>query len=175
MQDLTSQLADQEAKYSSEAANLRRLNQMMEERDTKGKAIVEGIEKDWEGLGAKAAARELKLRQALEAEEERSAGLESQLEDMKLVVDRINRGELPMPHHAGTPGSLQDLSTGLAMINRMQKTGKTFTEVYADYVRLQDEFVKKTIENERLDQALNNIMAEIEERVTISLQKRKGV
>ncbi len=80
-----------------------------------------------------------------------------------------------MPHHAGTPGSLQDLSTGLAMINRMQKTGKTFTEVYADYVRLQDEFVKKTIENERLDQALNNIMAEIEERVTISLQKRKGV
>ena len=167
VQDLTSQLSDQEAKYSSEAANLRRLNQMMEERDAKGRAIVEGIEKDWEGLGAKAAAREQKLRQALEAEEERSANLERQLEDMKLVVDRINRGELPMPqpNHTGTPASLQDLSTGLAMINRMQKTGKTFTEVYADYVRLQDEFVKKTIENERLDQALNNIMAEIEERV----------
>jgi nucleoprotein TPR len=49
VQDLTGQLAEQEATYSSEASGLRRLVSMMEEREKRAKEIVEGIEREWAG------------------------------------------------------------------------------------------------------------------------------
>ena len=52
------------------------------------------------------------------------------------------------------------------MINRMQKSGKTFTEVYADYVRMQSELSMKTSEIDRLDRTLAEVLAELEERVS---------
>lgn len=102
VQDLTGQLADQEAKYSSEAANLRRLVQMLEEREAHTKELVAGIERDWEGLGATAASRERKLRDELEEETQKNEALEKEMEDMKIVMDRINRGEFPIPDGMST-------------------------------------------------------------------------
>lgn len=175
VEDLTGQLVDQDAKYSSEAANLRRLVQMMEERETQAKLLVEGIEKDWEDLGVKAATREQTLREALEEEQSKVADLEKELDDMKLVMGKINRGELPLPSIESRPltagtadsssNSLLGLSPGLAMITRMQKSGKTFTEVYTEYVNLQDELAKRSLEMERMDRALHDVLADLEEKV----------
>ncbi|KAI5123451.1 hypothetical protein M0805_008822 [Coniferiporia weirii] len=176
--DLTSQLADQDAKYSSEAANLRRLVQMMEEREGQAKRLVAGIEKDWQDLGEKAAASEQKLRDALEEEQQRSIELERELEDMKVVMDRINRGELPLPsaERTSSPNASMDglfnLSPGLAMLNRMQKSGKTFTEVYAEYVKMQSELTTKTLEIDRLDRTLTDVLAELEERAPALVQQK---
>ena len=139
VQDLTGQLADQEAKYSSEAANLRRLVQMMEEREAQSKQLVEGIERDWDGLSAKAAARERKLREELEEEQQKVEALKTELEETKAVVDKISRGELPLPpvDRPATPSnSLAGMSPGLALLSRVQKSGKTFTEVYSGYIRI---------------------------------------
>lgn len=184
VQDLTGQLADQEAKYSSEAANLRRLIQVMEEREARTKELVDGIEREWEGLGFSSAEREQKLKKELDDEIQKNEILEKRLEEMKVIMDKINRGEFPIPDVAqeqsasrrasaiGTSNvsfsgdELAGLSPGLAMINRMQKSGKTFTEVYADYVRLQDELAKASSENLRLDRVLAEVLAEIEERVS---------
>lgn len=168
--DLTSQLADQEAKYSSEASNLRRLVQMMEERENQAKELVAGIERDWEGLGEKAAASEAKLREALEEEQRRSKELEEDLEEMRGVLDRVNAGELPVPSASfGSPNasseSLFGISPGIAMINRMQKSGKTFTEVYADYVRMQGELAAKTRDMDNMDRTLTAVLSELEEKV----------
>ena len=147
--DLQNQLADQEVKYSSEAANLRRLVQMMEERESQAKELVAGIEKDWEGLGEKAAENEQKLRDTLEAEQKRTRELEEELDEMKSVLDRVNSGELPIASATRTSpnassDSLFGLSSNISMINRIQKSSKTFTEVYAEYVRMQGEIAKKT-------------------------------
>lgn len=166
--DLTSQLADQEAKYSSEATNLRRLVQMMEEREDQAKELVSGIERDWEGLGEKAAASEQKLRDALEEEQRRSKELEEDLEDLRAVLERVNSGELPVPSGTSPNVSSESLfgfSPGISMINRMQKSGKTFTEVYADYVRMQGELANKTRELEGLDRTLADVLARLEESV----------
>ncbi|KAL5482794.1 MLP1_9 [Sanghuangporus weigelae] len=168
VQDLQNQLADQEAKYSSEAANLRRLIQMLEERENHAKELVAGIEKDWEGLGQKAAENEQKLREALEAEQQRTKELEEELEELRSVLDRISSGELPVPSGAqASPNvsadSLFNFSPNISMINRMQKSGKTFTEVYAEYVRMQGELAKKQRDMENLDRTLGGVLAELEE------------
>ena len=175
VQDLTGQLADQEAKYSSEAANLRRLVRMLEERETQAKLLVENIEKDWEGEEAQAAAREQKLREQLSEEQMKVDSLEKQLENLQLVIDRMSTGELPLPPSGDSQLApididdnalvLRSFSPGLAMINRMQKSGKTFTEVYADYVHLQEELKKRNIEYDRMNRTLSEVLAQIEERV----------
>ena len=177
VQDLTSQLADQDAKYSSEAASLRRLVQMLEERENQAKELVAGIERDWEGLGEKAAASEQKLREALDEEQQRTKELESELEDLRTVLEQVNRGALPVPvvssaSAATVPSdSLYELSPGLAMVNRMQKSGKSFTEVYSEYVKMQGELATKALEIDRLDRTLTDVLNELEERVSISIRK----
>ena len=123
----------------------------------------------------KAAAREQELRDQLQQEQQKVDSLEKQLENLQLVIDRISSGELPLPppgdHHTSRidvdddTSLLRSFSPGLAMINRMQKSGKTFTEVYADYVHLQEELKKRNIEYDRMNRTLSEVLAQIEERV----------
>ncbi|KAH8105802.1 hypothetical protein DFH11DRAFT_1833053 [Phellopilus nigrolimitatus] len=124
-----------------EAANPRRLVQMMEEHEIQAKLLVESVERDWEGLGEKTAAREQRFHEALEEE-------------------NCYNGD-----------GLYGVSPGLAMLNRMQKSGKTFAEVYADYVRVQSELSIKTSGLERMDQALTEVLSELEEK---ALTERDG-
>jgi nucleoprotein TPR len=68
VQDLTGQLTEQEAIYSSEASGLKRLVAMMEEREKQAKEIVEGIERESAGVGDRAARREAALREDIDNE-----------------------------------------------------------------------------------------------------------
>lgn len=172
--DLNNRLADQEAKYASEAANLKRLVSMMEEREEQSKQFVARIEKEWETLQEKASSAERKLEESLAEEQQRTADIEKELDDLKLVLERVNRGELPLPSSSsgdmspsasGSTDGLLNLSPNLAMISKMQKSGKSFTQVYADYVRMQSELTTKTLEIDRLDRTLTEVLAELEERV----------
>ncbi|KIK69701.1 hypothetical protein GYMLUDRAFT_151658 [Collybiopsis luxurians FD-317 M1] len=95
----------------------------------------------------------------------------------------MGRGELPVPSR-GTPSrrasgvfdeineGLLGLSPTIAMASKVQKSGKSFTEVYADYVRLEDELETKTVECERLEGTMKRILAQVEERAPILAQQR---
>lgn len=172
--DMNNRFADQEAKYASEAANLKRLITMMEERDENSRQLVATVERDWAAFEERASSSERKLKEALIEEQQRTAELEKELEDLRLVMDRVNKGELPLPSSLSgemspSPNTSADgllsLSPNLAMISRMQKSGKSFTQVYADYVRMQSELSTKTLEIDRLDRTLTDVLAELEERV----------
>ncbi|EGN98500.1 hypothetical protein SERLA73DRAFT_169454 [Serpula lacrymans var. lacrymans S7.3] len=164
VQDLSGQLAEQEAAFSSEASGLKRLVTVMEDREQQTKGIVENIEKEWAA------------RRAREETEKR-------VEQLETVLDRVGRGELPIPGRGtpvpGTPGNIDHLSDGMlglsptvAMVSKAQRGGKTFTDVYADYVRLQDEFAKKSAEYDHMDRTLSAVLAQIEERAPILSQQR---
>jgi len=43
------------------------------------------------------------------------------------------------------------LSPTVAMASKVQRSGKTFTDVYADYIRLQEEYAKKSAEYDHMD------------------------
>lgn len=178
MQTLSGQLAEQEARYSNEASGLKRLVTMMEEREKQAKDIVENIEREWATVGEKAEKRESKLREETERERRGREEAEKRLEQLEGVLDRIGRGELPTPGRNApstpfrTPGpadisvdGMMGLSPTVAMASRSQRSGKTFTEVYADYVRLQEEYAKKSAEYDHMDRTLSAVLAQIEERV----------
>ncbi|KAF8887179.1 hypothetical protein BD779DRAFT_1672932 [Infundibulicybe gibba] len=189
VQDLTGQLAEQEATYASEASGLRRLVSMMEEREKQAKEIVEGIEREWAGVGERSERREATLRDEVERERKARESAEQRVDQLESVLERMGRGELPVPIRGvsgtpirtpGTPGMSGDitvdgmmgLSPTVAMASRSQRSGKTFTEVYGDYVRLQDEYAKKSAEYDHMDRTLTAVLAQIEERAPILSQQR---
>lgn len=181
VQDLNVQLAEQEARYSNEVNSLKRLVSMMEEREKQAKEIVESVEHEWATVGEKAERREASLRD--EAEKERRTRLESEkrLEQLEAVLEKMGRGELPIPGRT-TPSTpfrgngpfdttidvMMGLSPTVAIASKVQRSGKTFTDVYADYVRLQEDYVKKCAEYDHMDRTLSSVLAQIEERVRSS-------
>lgn len=184
VQDLTGQLAEQEAIYASEANGLRRLVSMMEEREKQAKEIVDDIEQEWAGAVEKSDRREAALRDEVERERKSRESAEKRVEQMEAVLDRMGRGELPMPAR-GTPSTplrtagsdafadgMMGLSPTVAMASKSQRSGKTFTEVYADYVRLQEEYAKKCAEYDHMDRTLSSVLGQIEERAPILSQQR---
>lgn len=188
VQDLTGQLAEQEATYASEASGLRRLVAMMEEREKQAKAIVEGIESEWADVGEKAEKREATLKEEIEREKKSREAAEKRVDELETVLDRMNRGELPIL--GGSPGtpmrtpggatdpltqSMMGLSPTVAMASKAQRSGKTFTEVYADYVRLQEQFAQKCSEYDHMDRTLSAVLAQIEERVCCFFSETRQV
>ena len=178
VQDLSGRIAEQDATYASEVAGLRRLIEMVEAREAQSKAIVENVEQEWATVNERADHREAALLEQVERERSRTEAAEARLEELERVLEKVNRGEFPVP----APGSplpstpargstdiltqgMMDLSPTVAMASRAQRSGKTFTEVYADHVRLQDEYAKKCAEYDRMARTLAQVLAQIEERV----------
>ncbi|KIJ62559.1 hypothetical protein HYDPIDRAFT_93869 [Hydnomerulius pinastri MD-312] len=188
VQDLQGQLAEQEAAFSTEASGLKRLVTIMEEREKQAKDIVEGIEREWAGVGDRAEKREAALRADAEKERRAREEVEKRMEQLETVLEKMNRGELPVAGRGaalpGTPGrasgsqdhtadAMLGLSPTVAMVSRVQKGGKTFTEVYADYVRLEEDYAKKCAEYDHMDRTLSDVLAQIEERAPILAQQRE--
>jgi nucleoprotein TPR len=180
VQDLTGQLAESDATYTSEVGGLKRLVKMMEDRERAAKEVVDGVEKEYARVGERAERRERDLLDEVERERRAREDVEKRLEQLETVFHRMDSGELPMPGRGrqATPvrgGNLADgdtvmqgmmgLSPTVAMVSRAQRSGKTFTEVYADYVRLEDELAQKTVEYDRMERTLNDVLRQIEERV----------
>lgn len=170
----------QEAAYANEASGLRKLVEMMEEREKNAKHVVETIEREWSEIGEKAEGREAALRDEVERERKGREIVEKRAEQMEGLLERMRRGELPIPGHGtpgtplrapGTPDIMTDgiigLSPTVAMASKAQRSGKTFTEVYSDYVRLQDEYARKSAEYDHMDRTLSSVLAQIEERVRV--------
>ena len=197
VQDLTGQLAEQEATYSSEAAGLRRLVVMMEEREQHAKEIVDGLERDWATVGEKAERREMKLKDEIEREVKRADDAERRVQELERLLRGLDTNDFPIapsistaPGILQTPGSvpstpargsvfaspgdlgMMGLSPTVAMASRAQRSGKTFTEVYAEHVKLQEEYARKSAEYDHMDRTLQAVLAQIEERAPILTQQR---
>ncbi|PCH39913.1 hypothetical protein WOLCODRAFT_88363 [Wolfiporia cocos MD-104 SS10] len=208
IEGLRGQLAEQEATFSSEAAGLRRLVDMMETREAQTKSMVDSIENDFAEVTSRAQRREEALQDEVDEQKQRAEQAEKKLAELETVMERINSGEFPMASMSSmasfasgtgetshstpvrrngapsmamnaTPGtpdllnqSMMGLSPTVAMVSRAQKSGKTFTEVYADYVKLQDEFAEKCAEFDKMDRTLAAVLAQIEERAPILSQQR---
>jgi nucleoprotein TPR len=180
------QLADQDARYAAEAAGLKRLVRMLEEREGAAKAVMERIERDWADVGSRTEAREAALLEEAADERARADRAEKRVRHLEDVLRRVDSGEfqapapgalpsLPATPAFGTParadafgGGMFGLSPTVALASRTQKSGKTFTEVYSDYVKLQEELARKNLEYENMEQTLKHVLGDIEERVRSS-------
>ncbi|ORY41168.1 hypothetical protein LY90DRAFT_366155, partial [Neocallimastix californiae] len=57
--------------------------------------------------------------------------------------------------------------------SKLLKRGKTFTEVYAEYAKLQDELLREKENSERLAECLTSVQKEIDERAPLLQQQRE--
>ncbi len=167
---LKSSLAEQESKFRSELSTQTRLVALLESRNEDARKRVEEVDDEWEKMVKAADEREAELKFKLEREREKVDALEGRVDDLRAVIDKMGNGELPLAgdgSRAGTPlmnGSMV-LSPTANLATRFQKSGRSFTDVYADYVRLQAELAAEKQESGRLGECLAQILADIEERV----------
>lgn len=190
VQALSGQLAEQDATYAAEAAGLKRLVRMLEEREESAKAVMERVEQDWDTIGSRTEAREAALQEEINELRDRAEKAEREAQHLDGLLRRFESGEVELPNGHGTPignksmgmfslpgtpargdalgQSMFALSPTVALAGKSQKSGKTFTEVYSDYVRLQEAMATKTVEYEHMEVTLANVLAQIEERVSWS-------
>ncbi|TFK24987.1 hypothetical protein FA15DRAFT_384092 [Coprinopsis marcescibilis] len=183
IQALTGQIAEQEARYADEANGLKRLIQTLEDRDRHQREVVEGIQSQWAAVGETSERRENSLKDKLEQEAKRREEAEKRVEQLENVLGKMSRGDLQMPgtpfRTPGTPGGLAMgefneavLSPTVALASRSQRGGKTFTEVYTEYVGLQEENGQLRSKLADMDRTMTAVVAEIEERAPILAQQR---
>lgn len=65
---------------------------------------------------------------------------------------------------AGASEVIGVLSQTAASASMAQKSGKSFTQVYSEFSKLQHDYAREKADNERLSKCLNDIVGEIEER-----------
>lgn len=200
VRDLASQLAESEASFRAEIETQKRLVDAMEAREVDRSKRMEEIEGEWEQRRADVEARENEASEIVERERRRGDELERRLNEMREAAERLGAGEevaLLRNDRAGTPASLAGgfaatpgtplgrimqggtsgmmsmLSPAAALASRMQKQGMSITEVYGQLVATQDELAKERAEVGRLSECLAQILAEIEDRVSLatSLQR----
>ncbi|KAI8896524.1 hypothetical protein BC833DRAFT_95143 [Globomyces pollinis-pini] len=64
----------------------------------------------------------------------------------------------------------EQLSQSAAIFDRLKKSGKSFTEMYSDYTRLQHELLKEKSEVARLNDCVSQIVADIDQRAQTMIQ-----
>lgn len=180
--ELKADIAEQESKFREEQSTQARLIALLESRNAEAQRRVDEVDDEWSKVEKASDAREAELTEKLEGERMKVDALEQRLDDMRAVIDKLGSGELPVLSNGdragsssvpGTPGPMGASLNGSTFLSptanlaaKFQKTGRTFTEVYADYVRLQAELAAEKQESARLSDCLSQILADIEERVS---------
>lgn len=179
--DLRADLADQESKFRSELTTQKRLVTLLESRNEEARLRVQEVDSEWENMVKAADDREAELHGLLDKERQKVDALQHRVDDLRSVIEKMGSGELPVmngfeqgdsPSAAGTPAPSGYLSASMmlspaaSLATRFQKSGKTFTEVYTDYIRIQAELAAEKQESSRLGECLAQILSDIEERVS---------
>ncbi|PVG00260.1 hypothetical protein CPB86DRAFT_844315 [Serendipita vermifera] len=191
---LTDALARNRDLQSNEAANTRAFQEEMqvckdllaqyEKIADEAKARVAEIEKEEEHIRRELSRREESLLAQTERERERAEAVERKVEELEEVLQRVQTGELSMAETSFATHGRMSMSPGPAgvsslmlsptasIVSKLQRGGRSITEVYADYVRLQKELQQEKQEKARLETTLNDIFNEIQDRAPILTQQR---
>jgi nucleoprotein TPR len=164
------ELEANEGNFTGEMSSMKRLVEMMEKMEEERKKRVEEVERGLEEERAASAEREEALKEELMTERERSDALEVRYAEMREALERgtssmgLLRDDQGSPSPAG--GSAFALSPSAQMAVRGQKSGRSYAEVYGEYVRMEEELIKERSETKRLSDCLAQILGDIEERVS---------
>lgn len=180
--------AEAEASYRADIDNLRRLNSMLERRDEAGTARLAEVERDWQAAQSEFASKAGRLEADLARERQRGDELEARTDELRQRLEAANAGlgGESASSRAGTPGllgpngasgggrlsSFFGLSPIAALAAKSQKTGRSYTEIYAEHVKLQDELAAERAEVVRVNECLASVLADIEERAPILREQR---
>ncbi|GAA6015704.1 hypothetical protein JCM11491_002452 [Sporobolomyces phaffii] len=171
-------LATNEGNFTNEMASMRRLVELMEKREEERKKRVEDVEKALEEERNALADKEDDLRDQLLQERERGDALEVRYQEVREALERGNYGHRDGGDFVpGTPGSaISDsfaLSPSAQLAVRGQKNGRSYAEIYGEYIKMEEELAKERAETKRLSEILAQILGDIEERAPLLQEQRE--
>ena len=165
------ELVTNEGNFTTEMASMRRLVELMEKREEERKKRVEDVEKALEEERNSLAEKEDELRDQLLQERERGDSLEVKYQDLREALERGNGQRDGGDYIPGTPGSVASdsfaLSPSAQRAVRGQKNGRSYAEIYGEYIKMEEELAKERAETKRLGEILAQILGDIEERVSL--------
>ncbi|CAE6423645.1 unnamed protein product [Rhizoctonia solani] len=189
------------AQAKAQADARERLITLLEERNEEAVKRVREVEGEYEAVLERAERREHKLEAERDKAQARAEELDGVVRgfmagefapgaDLSMSIGNTSIGPgIPGTPRAGTPGGVIPstprnlgtpnpfatpslLSPTAQLASRSQKGGKSYTEVYADYVRMSDELSKQKLETRRLEECLGGILRDIEERAPLLSEQR---
>ncbi|KAG8826812.1 hypothetical protein FRC19_007380 [Serendipita sp. 401] len=178
----TEELANKRA-FQDEMQVCKDLLQKYEKIANEAQERVAEIEKEEDVIRREMTKREESLISQASREHDKAEGAQRKVEELEEVLHRVQTGDFSMVETSFdksrlslTPGpdgmtSLM-LSPTASIVSKMQRGGRSITEVYADYVRLQKELQQEKQEKIRLETTLNDIFNEIQDRAPVLTQQR---
>ncbi|KAI9626105.1 hypothetical protein H4Q26_015850 [Puccinia striiformis f. sp. tritici PST-130] len=157
---------------------------------------MERFEKEFNERRAELDQQERLINEALEEERAHVAELEQKLMDTTNALSRLCASEIddnesqdlldiaantPLGHRTpGTPLARKQngillangISPAAAMASKLQKSGKSLTQVYTEKIVLEEELKKVQLENVRLSETMSQILSEIQDRAPLLHQQR---
>lgn len=166
------ELAASQNNFTNEMGSMKRLVEMMEGREAERIARVAEVERGLEDERSGRIEREVELMEELRVEKERSDSLELRCAEMRDALEgsaTSYTGVYPHEEEQASPsirGSFV-LSPSAQMAVKSQKSGRSYAEVYGEYIRMQEDLLREKAETARLGDCLAQIMGDIEERVSV--------
>lgn len=169
------ELGANESHFATEMASMRRLVDLMEKREAERKKRVEDVEKALEQERAAMQEQEVAIRDELDRERDRADNLESRNAELREALERGNASQLVGRDVFGTPESPAPAPNGAGsfvlspsgqLAVRGQKNGRSYAEIYGEYIKMEEELANERAETKRLNEVLAQILADIEERVS---------
>lgn len=183
-QELLTRLASQEESFRKEFETKDRLTGLLEKRAEDSNRRVQQVEGAWEEVLQECREREEELKAELERSEQKIQQLGMEKQDLQTALDRLAQSvgidadsSIDQVSAPATPSSKSFLSSfglsrnaGLAMsptaamAASLQRSGKSFTEVYTALAKAEEALRREKLESSRLASVLDSVMAELHER-----------
>ncbi|GAA5874743.1 hypothetical protein JCM8547_005199 [Rhodosporidiobolus lusitaniae] len=169
--------ASNEQAFAGEVGSMRRLVELMEKREEERKKRIDEVEKALEEERAALAEREEELRDQLLSERERADDLEARNGELREALEKgvpASAGGVAPDSPASASGSAFALSPSAQRAAAAQKPGqgRSYAEVYREYIRMEEELARERAETKRLGEVLAQILGDIEERAPLLQEQR---
>ncbi|BGP27784.1 nucleoprotein TPR [Rhodotorula toruloides] len=180
--NIRGELASSENQFATEMSSMRRLVDLMEKREEERKKRVEDVEKALEEEMGALQEKEEELKDQLLQERERADSLESRNAELREALERGNsftfaNGVRDSSVAPGSPGGSVAsgsfaLSPSAQLAVRGQKSGRSYAEIYGEYIKMEEELARERAETKRLGEVLTQILGDIEERAPLLHEQR---
>jgi nucleoprotein TPR len=188
--ELRQRLVEQEGSFKTEMGTQQRLTSLMEQQKDDAEARLADIEEQWENVLEQHRDREEALREEISREAEIRSVTIREKEDLQEALDRLaesvgidtNGYQLDADGAMSEAGSVASMATPkrqhisliannssvmsptAALASKVQKYGKSFTQIYADLARTEEALRREKLENRRLVGVLEQVMADLRDR-----------
>lgn len=177
--NLEGTLASTHEDYKAELLTQKRVVELLETREAESRRRVEDVNREFDNLVASTEAENVQHNEELEREKHRTQNLENELNDLRLYgINQPQQYPQP-PSFPATPNNAVNgdstsfaLSPTASIASKFQRGGKSLTELYSDYAKLENEIHREKAERRRLESCLADVVNEIEERAPILQEQR---